>query len=85
MKMEATVKNLTRKIYHWHQKLGLLFGLAIIFWGLSGLAHPIISRLNPKPIAFSAPQIPLYEPVTNAIMQPSEILSRYGIESVTRA
>ena len=41
--------------YRWHQQIGIWVGLAIIFWGLSGLVHPILSAINPKPLRFSPP------------------------------
>lgn len=41
--------------YRWHQQVGIWVGLAIIFWGLSGLVHPILSAINPKPLRFSPP------------------------------
>lgn len=44
-------KNTFSFLYHWHQRIGLFMGIAVIAWALSGLAHPIISRLNPKPAA----------------------------------
>ncbi|MDY6943257.1 MAG: PepSY domain-containing protein [Pseudomonadota bacterium] len=46
---------LSAKLHRWHQKVGIFVCLAVIAWGLSGLAHPIISRLNPKPAAFVPP------------------------------
>jgi hypothetical protein len=42
--------------YHWHQRIGLAMAIAVIAWGMSGLAHPVISRLNPQPVAFAPPQ-----------------------------
>lgn len=44
-------KNTYAFLYHWHQRIGLVMCIAVIAWALSGLAHPIISRLNPKPVA----------------------------------
>jgi len=43
----------------WHQRMGVAVCIAIIAWALSGLAHPIITRLNPAPAALSAPQVEL--------------------------
>jgi PepSY-associated TM region len=42
-------------LYHWHQRIGLVVGVAIIAWALSGLAHPIITRLNPTPAQMMPP------------------------------
>jgi uncharacterized iron-regulated membrane protein len=44
-------KNVYGFLYHWHQRIGLVMGIVVIAWALSGFAHPIISRLNPKPVA----------------------------------
>jgi uncharacterized iron-regulated membrane protein len=40
----------------WHRWLGVFACIGILMWGLSGLSHPIMSRLQPKPVAFVAPQ-----------------------------
>ncbi|MBU1832582.1 MAG: hypothetical protein KKF24_07785, partial [Gammaproteobacteria bacterium] len=39
-------------LLRWHPRLGAVVGLAIIAWGLSGLAHPIISRIQPSAEAY---------------------------------
>ena len=39
----------------WHRRLGLVTCFGVLLWGLSGLSHPIMSRLQPKPAAFTAP------------------------------
>lgn len=40
----------------WHRWLGIFACVGILMWGLSGLSHPIMTRLQPKPVAFVAPQ-----------------------------
>jgi uncharacterized iron-regulated membrane protein len=40
----------------WHRWLGVFACIGVLMWGLSGLSHPIMSRLQPKPVAFAAPQ-----------------------------
>lgn len=40
----------------WHRWLGVFACVGVLMWGLSGLSHPIMSRLQPKPAAFVAPQ-----------------------------
>ncbi|WP_157669393.1 PepSY-associated TM helix domain-containing protein [Chitinibacter sp. GC72] len=32
----------------WHKKLAWVAGIAVIFWGLTGVLHPIMSALSPK-------------------------------------
>ena len=38
-----------------HQWLGVITCLAVLLWGLSGVMHPIMSRLQPKPAVFMPP------------------------------
>ncbi|MEZ0151016.1 MAG: PepSY domain-containing protein [Candidatus Reddybacter sp.] len=42
-------------LYRWHRRIGLAVFFAIITWALSGLSHPIMSRLNPRPVAMAPP------------------------------
>jgi uncharacterized iron-regulated membrane protein len=39
----------------WHRWLGLITCVGILLWGVSGISHPIMTRLQPKPVAFAAP------------------------------
>ena len=42
-------------LYRWHRRIGLAVFVAIIAWALSGLSHPIMSRINPRPVAMVPP------------------------------
>jgi len=42
-------------LYRWHRRIGLVVFIAIIAWALSGLSHPIMSRINPRPVAMAPP------------------------------
>ncbi|RLA39850.1 MAG: hypothetical protein DRQ64_05935, partial [Gammaproteobacteria bacterium] len=42
-------------MYRWHRRIGLAVFIAIIAWALSGLSHPIMSRINPRPVAMAPP------------------------------
>ena len=42
-------------LYCWHRRIGLAVFVAIIAWAVSGLSHPIMSRLNPRPVAMHPP------------------------------
>ena len=64
------------KLHSWHQSVGIYVCLAIIAWGLSGLAHPLITRLNPQPAAFFPPSSTV-DP--DAIANPVTTLSAAGI------
>lgn len=65
----------------WHRRLGLVTCVAVVLWGLSGLSHPIMSRLQPKPAAFTAPSSPLD---LTAAMEPGQALACSGISQFQR-
>ncbi len=44
-----------RTLYRWHKRIGLVVFTAIIAWALSGLSHPIMSRVNPRPVFMQPP------------------------------
>lgn len=46
---------LTGFVLRYHRLLGLLAALPVIFWGLSGLSHPIMTRLQPQPAQMTPP------------------------------
>jgi uncharacterized iron-regulated membrane protein len=46
---------ISRLVLRYHRWLGLVAALPVIFWGLSGLSHPIMTRLQPQPAAMTAP------------------------------
>lgn len=75
------MKPLLPLLYRWHQKIGFYVALLIISWGLSGLAHPIISRLNPKPVAFVAPAEAIQLSKSFSLTQ---LLDKHGINEVQR-
>lgn len=65
----------------WHRRLGLVTCVGVVLWGLSGLSHPVMSRLQPKPAAFTAPSAPL--DLAEA-MDPREVLGCHGITQFSR-
>jgi hypothetical protein len=64
--------------YQWHQRIGLFMCIAIISWALSGLAHPIISRLNPKPAA--PPPAEVLD--ISALADFSQLVAQQGIQTL---
>ncbi len=49
---------LTIRRFNWmfvHRWLGLITCVGILLWGISGISHPIMTHLQPTPVAFSAP------------------------------
>lgn len=46
---------ISRLVLRYHHWVGLLAALPVILWGLSGLSHPVMSRLQPQPAAMTPP------------------------------
>lgn len=65
----------------WHYRLGLVTCVGILLWGLSGLSHPLMSRLQPKPVAFTAPAQALD---LQQAQTPGTVLTAYGIQRLQR-
>ena len=62
-----------------HHALGLLTCLGVLLWGLSGVTHPIMSRLQPRPAVFFPPPQAIQ---LNQGKDLSEILQRYQLNSI---
>ena len=39
----------------WHRRIGIVACVGVLLWCISGLMHPIMSRLNPRPVQFMPP------------------------------
>lgn len=46
----------------WHRRIGVATCVGIVLWALSGVSHPIMTHLQPVPVAFTAPANPLNIP-----------------------
>ena len=69
-------------LYRWHRRIGLMVFVAIIAWALSGLSHPIMSRINPRPVAM----VPPVSAAATAELAPfSETLLANGITEFEQA
>ena len=73
---------LSTTLYRWHRRIGLAVFTAIIAWALSGLSHPIMARLNPRP-AFMHP--PVSATGINTLSPLSAALSTAGITQFEQA
>ena len=62
----------------WHRWLGIFACVGVLMWGLSGISHPIMSRLQPKPAVFVAPQATFN--LADALT-PKAILSQHKIRA----
>ncbi len=72
------IKNSFSFFHYWHQRIGLVMCVAVIAWALSGLAHPLISRINPQPVAMS-PAVPLQWQETAPV---ERLIEQSGIQRV---
>lgn len=77
----ADIKRLRFSWAAWHRRLGLITCAGVALWGLSGLSHPIMSRLQPQPAAFTAPSTPLH---LAAAMVPGQALACAGLSQFQR-
>ncbi len=41
----------------WHRRLSLIAAIALFFWAISGVSHPIMSRLQPTPLNKMPPHV----------------------------
>lgn len=53
--MRLILQSVSRLVLRYHRWVGLLAVLPVVLWGLSGLSHPIMSRLQPQPSAMMPP------------------------------
>lgn len=65
----------------WHRRLGLVTCFGILLWGLSGLSHPIMTRLQPKPTAFISPPQNIALGIS---LSPAQVLKQHDISKVLR-
>lgn len=79
---------LSRLVLRYHRLIGLVAVLPVLLWGLSGLSHPILTRLQPQPAAMTPPPallaaVPAAE---RAGLPPlSGLLAGQGVAQVERA
>lgn len=67
------------RLLPWHRRLALLACVGVFSWALSGMLHPLMSALQPKPAAFMPPQTAL---LLDQLQAPSVILQQAGIQQV---
>lgn len=70
-------------LLRWHMRIGMVVSVAIIGWGLSGMAHPILANFNPRPAAMS---LPLEDFPTARLRSPVELMEglELGVVSALR-
>ncbi|MGD8327547.1 MAG: PepSY domain-containing protein, partial [Sphingomonadales bacterium] len=55
----AIKQKISAKSFSWHRALGLIGGVGLLVWGISGLLHPIMVVFGPQPAVFYPPSRPL--------------------------
>ena len=66
----------------WHRRAGLAAMIGVIGWALSGVLHPIMARIQPRPVPVQAAPDPA--PAARG-MGLDEVLQRNRIESISDA
>ncbi|MFZ5604302.1 MAG: hypothetical protein ACOY7J_17765 [Pseudomonadota bacterium] len=69
--------NLLPLLFRWHRRLGILIALPVLAWTLSGVLHPLMTRLNPQPVQMAAP---LVDPLPDVALTPVMALLRAGVD-----
>lgn len=69
--------NLLPLLFRWHRRLGILIALPVLAWTLSGVLHPLMTRLNPQPVQMTAP---LVDPLPDVALTPAMALLRAGVD-----
>lgn len=55
----AIKQKISAKSFSWHRTLGLIGGIGLLIWGVSGLLHPVMVVFGPQPAVFYPPSRPL--------------------------
>ena len=64
------------RLLPWHRRLALLACAGVFSWALSGMLHPLMSALQPKPAVFVPPLVALD---LKQLQAPAAMLQRAGI------
>ncbi len=67
------------RLLPWHRRLALLACLGVLSWAGSGLLHPLMSNLQPRPANQAPPQQPL---PLDGLRSPAQVLGAAGIDSL---
>ncbi|MCW5625332.1 MAG: hypothetical protein KIT73_11505 [Burkholderiales bacterium] len=63
----------------WHRRIGIVACVGVLMWGVSGLSHPILTRIQPKPVT---PMPPAVAVDLGTLRSVDSILSAAGIDSI---
>ncbi|MDP2228743.1 MAG: PepSY-associated TM helix domain-containing protein [Moraxellaceae bacterium] len=79
---------LSRLVLRYHRLIGLVALLPVVFWGLSGLSHPIVTRLQPQPAAMTPPPallVSVPQEVRSHLPPLGQLLADNGIAAIESA
>lgn len=72
--------NQLKKLLVLHRSFGMVLGILVLFWALTGVLHPIMSAAQPQPVKRMPPSQML--DLTNALPVP-QVLKQHHIEQFT--
>lgn len=67
-------------LLRWHRRIGIVIAVALIGWCASGICHPLMTRVQPKPAAFAPPLLHISD---ERLPAPAELLGKTGITRIT--
>jgi hypothetical protein len=67
-------------VFKWHRRLGLIAAVGVILSSLSGILHPIMTRLQPAPAKMT---IDYRVPALDNAMAPSGLLRAHGLAAIS--
>lgn len=67
------------RLLAWHRRLALVACLAVFSWALTGVLHPLMSNLQPRPSALLPPPTAL---PLEALQAPAAVLGAAGVKEV---
>jgi len=67
--------------FKWHRRIGVVTCFGILLWGVSGMSHPVMSRLQPKPVNFMPPHSAMH--LGDSVF-PTDVLATHNINAFQR-
>ncbi|HSH72069.1 MAG TPA: PepSY domain-containing protein [Methylophilaceae bacterium] len=67
--------------FKWHRRIGVVTCFGILLWGVSGMSHPIMSHLQPKPVSFMPPHSTMH--LEDSVF-PNDVLAMHKIKAFQR-
>lgn len=77
--LRLTWRQRVLRLMPWHRRLALLSCVGVFCWAATGMLHPLMSALQPRPAHMVVPQVPLE---TARLQAPGPLLAAAGIAEV---